>query len=151
MLGTFTCGLYHLTNIETSKPTLDFVRAFPGEDCAVPVRLGKWWVQTAPADRALVTLDVSTPKQPREVARLAFEAGVTPHWLAADASGRHLVMVSGSPRDPRVHLVTMSPATGQLTHDRTTPGIDLSHVAVPGLGVVRVVPHGSVFGPASRR
>ena len=68
------------------------VRAFPGKDCAVPARVGRWWVQTVPALHALVALDVADPLRPREVSRLAFGDEVSPHWLAADASGRRLVM-----------------------------------------------------------
>ncbi|MEO8334878.1 MAG: hypothetical protein ABI664_07890 [bacterium] len=148
MFGTFTCGLYRLTGIEAT-PKLEFLRAFPGEDCAVPLRVGRFWVQTVPADRALVVLDVSDSARPREVSRLTFDERVTPHWLSVDATGRHVVMTSGTPRDARVHVARFDPATGALTLDKDTPTIDLSRVAIRGLGVVRVVPHGSVFGPAA--
>ncbi len=147
MLGTFTCGLYRLTGIDGDAPRLEFTRAFPGRDCAVPLRIGQWWIQTVPADRSLIALDVTDPSRPREAARLAFAAGVTPHWLAADASGTRLVMTSGSPLDARLHLVRFDPATGTLAPDATLPAVDLSRVEVAGLGVVRIVPHGSVFGP----
>jgi hypothetical protein len=147
MLGTFTCGLYRLTGIDGAAPRLSFVQAFPGTFCAVPVRVGRWWVQTVPALHALVALDVTDPSRPREVARLGLGNEVTPHWLAADASGRRLVTTSGQARDPRVHLATLDPTTGALAPDPQTPTIDLSRVTVPGLGVVRAVPHGVVFGP----
>ncbi|MGZ8455374.1 MAG: hypothetical protein ACXWZ4_02080 [Gemmatirosa sp.] len=147
MLGTFTCGVYRLTGLDGSRPQLDFVHAFPGGDCAVPVRVGRWWVQTVPALRALVTLDVADPARPREVARLAFDRAAYPHWLAADAAGTRLVMDGGAPIDARLHLVTLDRGTGALAADATVPVVDLSRVAVPGLGVVRAVPHGAVFGP----
>jgi hypothetical protein len=116
----------------------------------VPVRVGRWWVQTVPALRALVALDVSDPARPREVSRLALPGPATPHWLAVDPSGRRLVTTSGSPEDPRVHLASLNAATGALAPDPETPGVDLSRVAVPGLGVVRAVPHAAVFGPGRR-
>lgn len=150
MLGTFTCGLYLLTGLGGPAPRLAFVHAFPGRNCAVPVRVGRWWVQTVPALHALVALDVSDPAHPREVSHLALGDQVTPHWLAADASGRRLVTTSGGSLDPRVHLAVLDLATGALSPDPTTPTIDLSRVAVPGIGVVRAIPHGSVFGPGSR-
>jgi hypothetical protein len=151
MLGTFTCGLYRLTDIASATPRLDYVSAFPGENCAVPARVGRWWVQTVPALHALVALDVGDPARPREVSRLAFDSAVTPHGLATDASGERLVMDAGSPADPRVHLVRLDRATGALRPDPTTPTIDLSRLAIPGLGVRLAVPHGAVFGPVPTR
>ncbi len=147
MLGTFTCGMYRLTGLDARAPRLEFAYAFPGKDCAVPVRVGRWWVQTVPALRALVTLDVADPARPREVARLAFDRDAYPHWLAADASGTWLVMDGGGPTDARLHLATLDRRTGALAADAALPTIDLSRVAVPGLGVVRALPHGAVFGP----
>lgn len=149
MLGTFTCGLYRLTGLERAAPRLTFTHAFPGADCAVPVRVGRWWVQTVPGLRALVALDVSDPARPREVSRLVFPGPATPHWLAVDDSGRRLAATSGSGEDPHVHLAVLNAATGALAPDPRTPIIDLSRVTVPGLGVVRAVPHGAVFGPAT--
>jgi hypothetical protein len=150
MLGTFTCGLYRLTGLEGAAPRLAFSHAFPGADCAVPVRVGRWWVQTVPGLRALVALDVSDPARPREVSRLVLPGPATPHWLAVDSSGRRLVATSGAGEDPRVHLAVLNAATGALAPDPVTPLVDLSRVSVPGLGVVRAVPHGAVFGPGGR-
>ena len=146
MFGTFTCGFYRLTGLDGAQPTLAFVRAFPGKDCAVPARVGRWWVQTVPALHALVALDVGDPAAPREVSTLAFDGAVAPHGLAADATGRRLVMDGGSPADPRLHLATLDARTGALAPDAAVPTVDLSHVDVPGLGVVRAVPHGAA-GP----
>ncbi|MBW3569623.1 MAG: dTDP-4-dehydrorhamnose 3,5-epimerase [Gemmatimonadetes bacterium] len=143
MIGTFTCGLYRLTGIDTPAPRLEFVHAFPGQNCAVPARVGRWWVQTVPALRALVTLDLADPARPREVSRLVFAAPAAPHWLAADPSGRRLVMSSA--RGVRVHLVRLDAATGALAHDASLPTIDLSRVEVPGRGTLRLMPHGVVF------
>ena len=147
MLGTFTCGVYRLTGLDGARPRLDFAYAFPGGDCAVPAHVGRWWVQTVPALRALVTLDVADPAHPREVARLAFGDDVAPHWLAADAAGERLVMNTGNPEQPRLYLATLDRRTGALAADGAVPTVDLSRVMVGGLGVVRAVPHGAVFGP----
>ena len=115
----------------------------------MPARVGRWWVQTVPALHALVALDVSDPAAPREVSTLAFDGPTKPHWLAADASGERLVMDAGSPADPRMHLARLDRRTGALTGDPATPTIDLSRVAVPGLGLVRAVPPGAVCGPGA--
>ena len=149
MLGTFTCGVYRVVDAERT-PRLELSYAFPGENCAVPVRVGHWWVQTVPALHALVTLDVSDPAHPREVSRLAFGDRVQPHWLAVNASGRRFVMNTGSPSEPRLFFATLDPATGALARDTSLAPVDLSRIDVPGLGFVRAVPHGTVFGPAHR-
>jgi hypothetical protein len=149
MLGTFTCGLYRLTAIDQEAPRLEFVSGFPGTNCAGPVRLGRWWVQTVPALHALVTLDVGDPARPREVSRLTFAEEVVPHWLAADAEGRRLVMASRR-RGYRVYLATLDPASGRLAADPQLPAVDLTRIDVPGLGVVNAMPHGTVFGPGPR-
>lgn len=63
MFGTFTCGLYHLVGVETDAPRVVFSTAFQAADCAVPVVVGRWWIQTVPALHALVALDVSDPSR----------------------------------------------------------------------------------------
>jgi hypothetical protein len=144
MFGTFTCGLYRLDAVDSAAPRLSFVQAFPGENCAVPLRIGERWIQTVPDERAVVVLDIADPAAPRELSRLVFDAPVTPHWLAADGSGKHLVLTSGSANDGRIHFVDFDVANGRLTHTPRS-SVDLSRVLVPGTGIVRVVPHGAVF------
>ena len=94
--------------------------------------------------------DVSDPAHPREGDRLTFPSRSTPHWLAADATGRHLVTTSGSVPDAWVYLVTLDRTTGARSADADVPAADFSRVEVPGLGVVRGMLHGAVFGPAPR-
>lgn len=145
MLGTFTCGLYTITGIEGNAPRVTPVYSFPGKDCAVPVRLGHYWLQTVPALHAVVTLDVSDPATPREVSRLVLGDDVSPHWLASDLSGRRLVMDAGSSSNSHLYLMRFDPASGAVSRDARFPVLDLSSVDVPGVGVVRGVPHGAVF------
>jgi hypothetical protein len=145
MFGTFTCGLYHVTGLDGDAPRVVFSAAFPGADCAVPVVVGRWWIQTVPALNALVALDVSDPAAPREVSRLVLGKDVLPHWLAADASGRLLVTTSASPADPTLRFVRFDPATGTLTLDTERPTIDLRRVHWADGYTGPVVPHGSVF------
>jgi hypothetical protein len=90
---------------------------------------------------------VSNPARPREVSRRVFADPTTPHWLALDDSAHRLVATSGTGKDPRVHLAVVNAAGAALRPDPVTPMGDLSRVTVPGLGVVRAVPHGGVFGP----
>jgi hypothetical protein len=145
MFGTFTCGLYRLDAIDSPTPRLSFMQAFPGENCAVPLRIGERWIQTVPDERALVVLDIHNPTAPRELSRLIFDAPVTPHWVSADRSGQHVVLTSGSAKDGRIHFMQFDEASGTLTHAQAVRSVDVSRVMLPGVGVVRVVPHGAVF------
>lgn len=145
MFGTFTCGLYHIAGLDTDTPRVVFSRAFPGGDCAVPVVVGRYWIQTVPELHALVALDVSDPAAPVEASRLVLGKEATPHWLAADASGRLLVTTSASREDPTLRFVRFDPATGVLSHDAGRPAIDLRRVRWPDGFSGLVVPHGSVF------
>lgn len=145
MFGTFTCGLYHLTGLDGAAPRVVFSHAFPGGNCAVPVVVGRYWVQTVPALNALVALDVSDPAAPVEVSRLALGEEVEPHWLAADASGRLLVTTSASREDPTLRFVRFDPATGALSPDAERAAIDMRRVRWTDGYTGLVVPHGSIF------
>ncbi|MGI9045041.1 MAG: hypothetical protein ACR2GK_13095 [Gemmatimonadaceae bacterium] len=144
MMGTFMCGVFIVTGIDTPAPGLKEVHAFPGESCAMPVVTGNYWIQTVPELRAVVALDVSDPANPREVSRVVYE-GLKPHWLAGDLSGRRLVMNAGSPKDPNLYLIDFDPATGALTRNMRFESLSVAAVDVPGIGTVKGVPHGAVF------
>ncbi|MBA2707558.1 MAG: hypothetical protein H0U59_07125 [Gemmatimonadaceae bacterium] len=145
MLATFTCGLYTLTGIDTESPRVNAVYTFPGKDCAVPVVIGKYWLQTVPALHSVLALDVSNPSSPREVSRIDLGASTTPHWMARDESGQRLVVNSGSPADPNLYLLRFDRSTGALSRDPKLPTLGISSVTVPGFGTVRGIPHGTVF------
>jgi len=146
MFGTFTCGLYTLTGIDTDNPRVNPVYIFPGKDCAVPVVIGKYWLQTVPSLHSVLSLDVSDPSSPREVSRIGLGAESKPHWLARDGSGERVVVVnSGSKIDATIHLLRFDPATGALSPDEKFPTLDMSDVTLPRVGKVRGVPHATVF------
>jgi hypothetical protein len=105
LLATFTCGFYRVTEIASASPRVEFLRAFGGENCAVPVLVGSMWVQTIPDEHALVTLDISDSGHPREIGRVAFDSTFGPHWLAFDdgwvAAGRERWQSARLPRHAR--------------------------------------------------
>lgn len=149
LLATFTCGFYRLTGIDSPAPQIDFLRAFGGENCAVPVLIGSFWVQTVPDEHALVTLDVSDPGRPREVSRVTFDSTFTPHWLAFDDGGSRLVVNDGK---RRVYLVSFDRRTGVLEIDQSfrdsgaaTGGVSFARNGWPHGTTGEAVPHGSVF------
>ena len=145
MLATFTCGLYVLSGVETEKPKVEPVYVFPGANCAVPAVIGRFWLQTVPELHAVVVLDVSNPRSPREVSRFTFAESDKPHWLASDASGRRIVVNNGSRKSGDLYLLRFDPRTGAISRDSKLPLLQMDKVNVPGIGEVKGAPHGAVF------
>jgi 56kDa selenium binding protein (SBP56) len=160
-VNTFNCGLYRVLGVEGQEPKVEHVYSFPGADtkfeCAVPVVVGKFWIQTDPSLPGLIALDVSNPAKPVEVSRLVFDKRFEKtHWLAADRNASRLV-VTGNNR-PWVLIVNIDKTTGALSMDESFkakdadhPGIDFDRPRWPhgmtGKGVV----HGALFGPTANR
>ena len=149
LLATFTCGFYRVTEIDGPEPRVDFLRAFGGENCAVPVLAGSLWIQTVPDEHALVTLDVTESARPREIGRLVFDSTFSPHWLALDEGGTRLVVNDGK---QRILLVTLDARTGELQIDTsfreqgaTVPGVSFARAGWPHGATGAAAPHGSVF------
>lgn len=149
LLATFTCGFYRVTDIDGPSPRVEFLRAFGGANCAVPVLVGSLWFQTVPDEHAVVALDVSDPAEPREVSRVTFDSTFGPHWMAFDAGGSRLVVNDGK---SRLFLVDVDRRTGGLRVEEsfrdsaaTTPGVSFDRVEWPGGATGPARPHGSVF------
>ena len=155
-VNTFSCGLYHLTGVETSSPRATLVHVFPAvpdDSCAVPAVVGHYWVQTVPALPGLITLDISDPAHPVEVSRLVLPPPFAmPHWLASDAAASRVV-VTGHGMG-YVLIVNVDPRSGALAIDpkfrdeRTgAVGVSLDGRRWPSGTVARAAVHGTLFGP----
>jgi hypothetical protein len=157
-VNTFNCGLYRVLGLETSDPKAEFVYSFPGAgtkfECAVPVVLGKFWIQTDPSLPGLVALDVSNPAKPVEVSRLIFDKRFEKtHWVAADRSASRVV-VTGNNRS-WVLIVNVDCETGKLALDENfkakgadLPGVDFDRPRWPHGTTGKGVVHGALFGPS---
>jgi hypothetical protein len=156
-VNTFNCGLYRIVGLQSSDPKAEFIYAFPGADkqageCAVPVVVGKFWIQTDPSLPGLITLDVSNPSKPLEVSRLIFDKRFSKtHWVAADRNANRLV-VTGSEQS-WVLIVNIDGETGRLTLDEhfkekgaDHPGIDFNRPRWPHGASGKAVVHGALFG-----
>jgi LVIVD repeat-containing protein len=155
-VNTFNCGLYRVVGVQTAKPTAEFVYAFPGAgtkfECAVPVVVGKFWIQTDPSLPGLIALDISNPAKPVEVSRLVFDAPFDKtHWVAADRSASRLV-VTGNNRS-WVLIVNLNGETGALSLDENFkvkgadhPGVDFDRQEWPHGATGKGVVHGALFG-----
>ena len=156
-VNTFNCGLYRVLGLEGSDPRAEFVYSFPGAgtkfECAVPIVVGKFWIQTDPSLPGLVALDVSNPATPVEVSRLIFDKRFEKtHWVAADRSASRLVVTGNN--QSWVLIVNLDSETGKLTLDENFKangaaftGVDFDRQRWPHGTTGKGVVHGAVFGP----
>lgn len=160
ILTTFRCGMYRLTGIEGDKPSAEFMhgwdwQSWDTDQCALAVTRGNFWVQTVAhsSGSALVTLDMSDPSRPIEVARLTMPERWEPHWLSMEPNGNRIVLTSSpGATQYRVLLITLDPATGALAIDSTfrdpgasVPGVSFERTSWPHGAAGRAKPHGAVF------
>ena len=154
LLATFTCGFYRVTDIDGPNPRVEFLRAFAGMNCAVPILAGSLWIQTIPDEHALMVLDVRESAQPREVSRVTFDSTFKPHWMAFDEGGSRLVVNDGK---ARMYLVVLDQRTGTLQIDSafrdaaaSAPGVTFERTGWPHGATGPAAPHGSVFARPTR-
>jgi hypothetical protein len=166
LIHTFSCGLYMMRGIDTDSPSLEFVHAFAGKWCGVPLRIGNYWVQTVEDGHNLTVLDISDPAHPREVHRLTLDADQEPHWVSLDPTGTRIVVNSGevTPKDPAtgkprpgvpdrwLYMVDFDPKTGTLKLDErfrdpgsNRPGLNMSRRSWPHGFTGNTYAHGTVF------
>jgi hypothetical protein len=152
LVHTFSCGLYEVTGLDKSEPSVRQVTTFEGKFCGVPLRLGHYWIQTLSTVHALVACDISDLNHIREVSRVTFDEKQKPHWIAADPTGRRIVLNSGEYGEHRLYMVNFDPQTGALTLDThfRDPGSDKPGVSMDGKSWPHgfkgdAYPHGTVF------
>lgn len=153
LVSTFSCGLYKLSGLEGSDPNADLIHSFGGDDCALPVVAGDYWVATVPASNALVSLNVSDPSKPFEVSRLTFNKTDRPHWIALEPNGKRIVMSGGKGTlTNSLLVVNIDRKTGVLSIDGTfrrkggpKAGISFDRQNWPHGNTGPGVPHGAVF------
>jgi hypothetical protein len=114
------------------------------------------WLTAEPrvsgAEHSVVTLDVSNPGAPREVARLTLRPDEVPHWIALEPSGGRLVITGYRELAPWVLLADLDRATGALELDTTfrapgaaQPGVYFGREQWPHGPTGPALPHGAVF------
>ncbi len=153
LVSTFTCGLYKLSGLATENPTAEFIYSLGGDNCALPVVAGNFWVATVPNSHALVSLDISNPSKPVEVSRLVFGENDMPHWIALEPNGKRIVISGGrGALESRLLIAKIDAKTGELSMDKTfkekvaaQPGINFDREDWPHGKNGRSIPHGAVF------
>ncbi len=145
IVSTFSCGLYLLTELASESPAVTHLKTFPYEPphrCALPVRIGEYWVQTVPTAESLVSLDVSDPSNPKLVQELKLGTDYRPHWIAADADGNRIVVTGRGAMEHRVLLIRFDPVSGRMESDAS---ISFDRETWPHGETGRATPHGALF------
>jgi len=153
LVSTFSCGLYRITDLGTDDPKAEFVYAFGGENCALPVVSDKYWVQTVPDSNAIVALDISDPSKPVEVSRLTMGKNDKPHWIALEPNGDRIVLSGGNgDLKSRLQMVKLNKKSGKLSWDEAfretgskDRGISFDREDWPHGKNGQAIPHGAVF------
>lgn len=152
LIHTFSCGLYAMEGVETNQPSVRLVKTFDGERCAVPLRMGHYWVQTLFSAHALASYDISDLAHIREVSRITLDDKQKPHWIAADSDGKRIVLNSGEYGEHRLFMVNFDPQSGALKLDERfrDAGSDKAGVSMDGKSWPHgfkgdAYPHGTVF------
>lgn len=161
LLNAFGCGLYRVSGLDRAAAQIENVYTFEvPEDaglgaCGIPVHTGRFWVMAVGGGKALVTLDVSDPARPHEIARLETGGDFRPHWLAKDPRSNRLIVGAdlGDVEEwTRMLVALLDPQTGELSWDeRLTarngrlPGIDFARIDWPHGDVGLAFAHAALF------
>jgi len=155
LVSTFSCGLFLVDGLDGDAPKATQVGAFPRKDgtsCAIPVIVGRYYLVTVPAWSAVVSLDISNPRAPKEVSRVVFDSTDVPHWIAVSPDQRRVVVTGYASMQHTAHIVRFDSATGTLTRDlrfreddAVAAGFRMDNKTWPHGGTAKGVPHGAVF------
>lgn len=149
-IQTLSCGIQRVTGMAGPSPTAKLVHQFPGSWCGVPTIVGRFLVQSVPAIRGYIVLDIANGARPVEVSRLIINDKYSPHWTGWDSKSRRLVVTSGQSGD-RMYLLKLDGTSGALTIDEAfrgedgKPGFSFAKQPWPHGWTGEGQPHGAVF------
>lgn len=125
LFNAYGCGIYRVTDIASEQPavrnvyTIQVPEPATADDvrgaCGVPVIVGNYWIMPVGRAHMLVTLDISDPAHPREVARFSTAADFNPHWLAADPLSSRLVVGAELGGEQGMLILDLDKASGRLS------------------------------------
>lgn len=152
LIHTFSCGLYEVDGVNKNQPSTKHVKTFEGQTCAVPLRIGHYWVQTLFSEHALAAYDISDLAEIREVSRITFDEKQKPHWISPDANDHRIILNSGEYGEHRLFMVKFDPQTGAVALDEQfrdpgseRPGVSMDGKSWPHGFHGDAYPHGTVF------
>jgi len=155
-INTYHCGFYHLTDLATNpKLTRVFgLHAPENFGCSVPIIAGKFWIMPIAYAHRYVTLDISNPNHPVEVASFPTDTSFYPHWIAADPNSDRVVVTDQGDGPGMVAIMHLDRSTGRLTWDEkfrdagsAKHGVSYRRASWPNGVKGMAMPHGALFVP----
>ncbi|NNL90275.1 MAG: hypothetical protein HKP25_14515 [Marinicaulis sp.] len=126
-LNAYGCAFYHLTDIDTTTPSLEMVYTIQTDPvphigkirgaCSIPVRVAHYWIQSVSDLNSVVVLDISDPREPFEVHRINTPKWFKPHWLAKDKASNRLVMGAELGGEDGFFILRIDTDTGRIGFD----------------------------------
>ena len=152
---TWNCGLYHLTGIGGNSINARLVWDFSSNACAIPLRIGNYWIQAVGGDFQLAILDIEDPAAPELATVLSLPDGFQPHWLAAEPNGTRIVLTGYQALSDRIVLLNwdervehLSIVAGFGQPDDDLPGFFTDREIWPHGKTGEATAHGVMFWPA---
>jgi len=156
MMNTYHCGFFHLTDLATN-PKITRVFGFHQPEnfgCSVPLIAGKFWIMPIAYAHRFVTLDISNPDHPVEVASFPTDTTFFPHWIAADPNSDRVVFTDQGDGAPVVMVAHLDRSTGRLIWDESfrdagaaKRGVSYHRATWPNGVKGMAMPHGALFVP----
>ena len=155
MLNTFQCGFYLVDGLETKAPNVELVYALSKPTqraCSVPVVAGNYWVMPVQKSDEVVVLDISDPRNVKEVFTLATDKGFSPHYAALEPGNNRIALTGFMGKDFRVMMMRIDMETGALSWDENfrdpntgNLGVDFKRSSWPHGDTGPAMPHGIVW------
>ena len=154
LVNTGMCRLYQVTGLDGTDPDLAMVHEeAQSRGCAMPVVVGRYWVQANAVTHRIFSLDVGDLQNVRAVSDVVLDEHQRPHWLATDGTRIVVVNEPGPTAERRMWMLQIDRATGKLALDSafrdagsTRPGIAFDRENWPHGATGNAIPHGTVFG-----
>jgi len=156
LVNTWMCGFYLVDGLTGDSPTVEQVMVFGsprGEGCSVPAVVGHYMIMPVARSHFISVVDISDPRNPRQVSRIDTEESYFPHWASADPLSDRVVFSDGHGDSYGIRLARVDAETGEFRWEETftygegQPGISFNRSSWPHGDTGPAKPHGVVFGP----
>ena len=118
LMNTIACGIYRVPDITDDSPTLEPALNYPDLfGCSIPSVKGDYLFLPVMFSRTILTIDISTPSELREVSRFETPEKFLPHWTAADPLANRIVVTPDADSEFSVAIFNIDPASGKLELD----------------------------------
>jgi len=153
-VSTWNCGLYHLTGTTGNALAAELVWDFASTACAIPLRIGNYWIQAVGEAHQLVVLDISDPAVPQLATVRQLAEGFQPHWIAAEPGGNRIVLTGYQALSDRIVLLRWDDQLETLSiiddfgeQDGILPGFRTDRKIWPHGKTGEATAHGVMFWP----